>query len=337
MPFRSDADPGPGLFVPPDPLERFQALYAALAANSSWLTDKIPLRLAAASLITSPGDPALLVSATHRRDAELRARLGWLTDIAPALRVLLAAQMVKYGDDANAFIDEAERVRVMFRAAHLRRDTAYEALAVLVLRRVLAGRPVEQAEVLRLRDIYEAMKRHHWFLTGPEDLPVCAMLVTHPGTPAEIGAGTDALYRALHKRADLWRGDSLQTAANLLYLTGVEPGVIVERYATILAGFRETGTRIGEDEYDELAILCFIAWPVEKIVATVSEFRDRLKTTFAGLSRTAALNLAASLAFTRLLPEPEAGQAGPALARLADAKLLLDMQAIVAARASTTA
>ncbi|MBL8970020.1 MAG: DUF4003 family protein [Myxococcales bacterium] len=332
MPFRSDAASGPALFAPPDPLERFQAIYAALVAQGSWLSDKVALRLASASLITLTGEPALLASATHRRDAELRVRLGWLTSVAPSLRVLLAAQMVKYADDSEAFADEVERVREMFRAIHLRNGHAYEALAVLVLRRLQRGQPIEQAQVLRLRDIYEAMKRHHWFLTGPEDFPVCAMLVGRPGTPAEIGAGTDALYRALHDRADLWRGDSLQTAANMLYLTGVEPPVLVERFATILAGFREAGTRIGQEQYDELAILCFLARPTATIVTTVTAYRDRLRPAIPWLTRTDALNLAASLAFIEI-----AGQDPDALGPLADVKLLLDMQAIVAARAAATA
>jgi hypothetical protein len=329
MPFRSDDDAGPALFAPQDPLERFQAIYAALAANGSWLTDKVALRLAAVALITSPGEPASLAAATHRRDAELRVRLGWLTSIAPALRVLLAAQLVKYADDSDAFADELERVREMFRAVHLRRGHAYEALAVLVLRRLQAGKPIELPQVQRLHDIYEAMKRHHWFLTGPEDFPACAMLVGRPGTPTEIGDGTDALYTALHQRADLWRGDSLQTAANMLYLAEVEPSVIVERFATILAGFRETGTRIGLQQYDELAILCFLARPTATIITTVNEYRDRLKLSVAWLTRADALNLAASLAFVHI-----AGHDPQALGPLADVKLLLDMQAIVTARAA---
>lgn len=332
MPFRSDDASGPALYAPPDPLERFQAIYAALAAQGSWLSDKVALRLAAVALITTPGEPGSLAAATHRRDAELRVRLGWLTGIAPALRVLLAAQIVKYADDAEAFADEIERVREMFRAVHLRRGHAYEALAVLVLRRIQAGKPIELTQVQRLHDIYEAMKRHHWFLTGPEDLPSCAMLVARPGTPTEIGDGTDALYKALHQRADLWRGDSLQTAANMLYLAGVEPSVIVERFATILAGLREAGTRIGLQQYDELAILCFLARPTDSIITTVNDYRDRLKPAIPWLSRSDALNLAASLAFVHI-----AGQDPGSLAALADVKLLLDMQAIVTARAAAAA
>lgn len=328
MPFRSDAT-GPAPLAPSDPLERFQALYAAFTAHASWLSDKVALRLAAVALITTPGDPTLLAAATHRRDAELRARLGWITSISSSLTVLIAAQLVKYGDDANHFTDEVERVREMFREVHLRRDHAYETLAVLVLRRLQAGRPIERSQALRLRDIYTAMKRHHWFLTGPEDIPTCALLVAHPGTPGEIGDGADALYRALHARADLTRGDSLQTAANLLYLAGVEPTVLVDRFTTILAGFRDSGTRIGSEQYDELAVLCFLARPAAKIVALVSDYRDRLKPGIPWLGRSDALNLAANLAVADI-----ASQDPDALGPLPDIKLLLDMQAIVISRAA---
>jgi hypothetical protein len=332
MPFRSDAAPPPtALYAPADPLERYKELYAALAVPASWLSDKVPLRLASVCLLTTPGDATLLAATLRRRDADLRVRLGWLTSVAPAVRLLLSAQMVKYGDDPDAFVDEVERVREMFRAVELRRGSVYEALAVLVLRRVNAGGPISLAQVERLRDIYAAMKRHHWFLTGPEDFPACAMLVGRPEDPTTIGDGTDAIYRALLERADLWRGDSLQTAANLLYLAGVEPATIAERYALILAGFREAGTRIGQAQYDELAILCFLAWPVERIVSVVAGFRERLRERNSTLGKTEALNLAASLAFVHI-----AGQDG-ALGPIADAKLLLDMQAIVTARAASGA
>ncbi len=331
MPFRSD-DPAPtGPYVPADPLARFAEIHAALDGERKWHQDKVPLRLAAVCLINTPGPADSLAAATRRRDADLRARFGWFTGITPPISLLFAAQMVKYGDTPEAFVDEVDRVRAMFRAVDLRRGGVYEALAVLVLRHVLAGAPIEPRHVERLRDIYEAMKRHHWFLTGPEDFPACAMLVARDEDAATIGAGTDAIYRALHERADLWRGDSLQTAANVLYLSGLEPAAIADRYALLLDGFRKGGARIGQDQYDELAILCFLAWPVDRIVESVLGFRKQLLATLPWVGKSVALNLASSLAFVQV-----SGSDG-ALGPLADAKLLLDMQAIVAARAAAAA
>ncbi len=67
--------------------------------------------------------------------------------------------------------------------------------------------------------------------------------------------------------------------------------------------------RIGQEPYDELAIMCLLAWPAAKIGEVVLVFRERLT-------------------FIRL-----AGDDGT-LSSLADAKLLLDMQAIVVANSS---
>ena len=332
MPFRSDDHVPTGVYVPADPLARFAEIYAALDTESTWLGDKVPLRLAAVCLITTPGEPGHLASATRRRDADMRSGLGWLSSVTSAVRMLIAAQLVKHGDDPVTFIDEVERVRALFRAAKVRRDAVYETLAVLVLRRVLGEHQrIEASHIERFHAIYEAMKRRHWLLTGPEDFPACAMLLARTEDPEAIGAGTDAIYQALHRQADLWRGDALQTAANVLYLSGVEPAIIAERFAQLMAGFRTGGARIGQEQYDELAILCFLPWPLERIVETVMDFRAQLLATQAGIGKDGALNLAASLAFIRI-----AGQ-DSALGPLADAKLLLDMQAIVAARQASAA
>jgi len=329
VPFRSD-EPSPRLYTPADPLARFAELHAALAGGRGWLRDHVPLRLAAVCLLTTPGDAAALADATRAQDAALRARLGWTTGVDAGLRLLIAAQVVKHGDDPERLLAEAGRVRALMRAAEVRRGGVYELLAVQVMRRVLGPTPIDAAHIERFRAIYEALKRHHWWLTGPEDFPTCAMLLARPDEPAAIGAGTEAIYQALHRRAGLWRGEALQTAAQVLYLGGAAPDELVDRFALLLAGFRAGGVRIGQGQYDELAILCLLAWPIERVLTTVLEFRGALLATQRWLGKASALNLAASLAFVRLVSVDEA------LGPLADAKLLLDMQAIITARQAAT-
>lgn len=325
VPFRDEREGSAG---PQDPLERFVELHAALEADRKWLQDQVPLRLAAVCLIPSPRAAAELAAEIRRTDADLDARIAWSQGVSASVRILIAAQLVKHGDTADAYLDEVVRVRAMFRAARIRNGGVYEYLAVLVLRRTL-GRAVEDGDVARFAAIFEAMKRHHWWLTGPEDFPACAMLVTRPEDPASIGAGTDAVYRALHEQADLWRGDPLQTAANVLYLANVPPLEVAGRFMLLREELGRRGVRVGQRQYDEVAILCFLAWPVEKIGATVLEFRDRMREAVSWLGKADALSLAASLAFVRL-----AGQDGT-LASLADAKLLLDMQAVIDERAAS--
>lgn len=330
MPFRS-AEASPPIYTPADPLARFSELHQALDAERTWLQDKVPLRMAAVSLLTTPGDAAELAHATRRVDAALAARISWLSQVSPSTRILIAAQLVKHGDDPDLYVDEVERVRALFRTVVLRRGYAYEYAAVLVLRRVLGEQPIELRHVERFRDIYGALKLHHWFLTGPEDFPACAMLVGCDADPGSIGAGTDAIYRALHERADLWRGEALHTAANVLFLGGASPTEVADRFALLVTHFRGAGAKIGQGQYDELAILCFLARPVEKIVEVVMQYHGQLRARIDWLFKHEALSLAAGLAFVQL-----AGRDGT-LAQLADAKLLVDMQAIIAARAAAAA
>lgn len=313
-----------------DPFDRFQALFAELDRSSGLLTDRVPLRLAAINLVTVPGDAAALAAQFYAHDAALARRLGWLTTTDPSVRRVIAAHLVKYGDQPDAFLDEVDRVAALFRAAGLRRGGVHETLAVLLLRRALGGAAIDSDHVARLAAIYAEMKRHHWWLTGPEDLPACAILVTRPGAPTDIGDGIEAIYQALHRDAGLWRGDPLQTAANVLYLSGLGPDEVAARFTVLVREFRQAGATIGQGEYDDLAILCFFALPVARIVATVIGYRDRLTAGKWFVART-NFSLATNLAFVRMV-----GQDG-ALGPLADAKLLLDMQAIVAARMAAVA
>jgi hypothetical protein len=323
MPFRT-AEDDPGVAVPVDPLARFDELLTALDAGRGWMQDRVAVRLAAITLLATPGDAGRLAANTRTASAVLGERLGLFSSVDESVRLVIAAQLIKSGDNPDVFVDDLARVRELFRDSGLRRGGVYEVLAALVLRRLVGA--VEPAHVDRLHAIYEAMKAHHWWLTGPEDFPACAMLVARPEDPAVIGAGTDAIYRGLHEQAGLGRGDPLQTAANILYLAGVEPPTIVARFAGLLAGFRGAGAKVGASEYDELAVLSFLAQPADRIVAAVLELRDGLRARLKWLGERDALSLGASLAFVRLV-----GNDG-ALGTLADAKLLLDMQTIVTAR-----
>lgn len=308
-----------------DPLARYRALAAAIERPSGFLTDRVPLRLAAINLVPVAGDPDALAGRFYAIDAALARRLGVFSGTSAAVRQVIAAQLLKHGDDPDRFLDEVARVNALFRDVGLRRGGVYETLAALILRRVLHGAATERAHIERLAALYAEMKRHHWWLTGPDDFPACAMLLGHPGTPTEIGDRIEAIYQTLRRDADLWPGEALQTAANVLYLAGLEPAELAARFVELTRAFRAAGAKIGQDEYDELALLCFVAQPVARIVETVIGYRDSLTGSEWFVTRT-NFGLATNLALVRI-----AGQSG-ALDSLADAKLLLDMQSIVAYR-----
>ncbi|MFO7564156.1 MAG: DUF4003 family protein [Enhygromyxa sp.] len=330
MPFRGHEGQPPG--PADDPLARFFELELAFDSQRGFLADRVPLRLVAANLVLTPGD-ALEIAAQVRAIAEqIREQLSLLTDVVPAIRLLIAAVLLQRGDQPAAFFEEVERVREIMRKLGLRRREIFETVAILALRIRNELAPISEAQVERLRDIYEQMKRHHWLLTGPEDYPACAFLVgQRERSPEQIGERAHAIYEGLRKRARLWRGDPLQTASNMLALSPLEPDELVERFCVLAEAFDRAGVRIRQFEYDEVAVLCFLARPTARIVETVVSYRDAIHERLRWTDRATAFGLGANLAFVRLVGND------PELGALADAKTLLDMQTVIAARQAAAA
>lgn len=304
-----------------DAVDHLDELYTALDHQGAWDTVSGDIRpalwLAAVVLSAAPGAPDELARATRGHYATLVRGVDLWAGITPPLQVLIAAQMIEHDDDPTAYMAEVERVWRMFRAAALRDGKGHEYLAVQVLRRTL-GRAIEPADVSRFGAIYEAMKRHHWWLTGPDDLLACATLVGLDEQPAVIGAGADEIYQAL-RGAGVWAGDALQGASHTLYLAGTSPTEICERLIALRAAFRARDEAV---DLEELAFLCLLARPIEAIVELVLTYHRRMLRLIGGPWGSRALGLAVDLAFFGLAVQD------PKLAVLADAKLLLSAQRV---------
>jgi len=330
MPFRDDrANSQSSSAI--DPLARFAELFTAFDAGRKLLGDRAPLRLAAVTLVATPGDATELAARVRARAAELDPHYGgWTSSMADAVRIVLAATLVRVGESVEEFVAATTRVQALMRAAGVRKGGVHEVLASLVLRRVVQGAPTE-AHVVRMRGIYERMKHHHWFLTGPEDLAPCAMLVGKDGTPEEIGDHIEAIYARLAAAPKIWRGDELQTAANVLGLAALAPDEAVSRFLSIAAALRERKVPVRGREYDEVAVLAFLPRSASQIAERVAVMHARLTAELAWHEDSVATSLATNLAFVeQLQAEPDAR-----VGALADAKLLLDMQSIVTVRQSS--
>ena len=312
-------------YLPEDPLARFTAIYGALNAERSWRESASPLRFAALTAVTCPGEPHEVAEAIRDMAAAVREQAGWFGQLRSPLRFILSAMLVQRGDEAGAFLTEVERVRGMFREVGLRRGGIYETMAIWVLRADAGLEPVTVEAVGRMRAMYEVMKAYHWWLTNPDDFPACAILVGQEGTPEAIGAAIERIYQALHDLGGA-RGNPLQTAANLLYLSRLEPTEAARRFHALAEGFRAADVAIWQSDYDELAILTFLDHPADRIVERVLGCRAHM----AGLSpkpdRSLTFNLGASIAFLELV------RCDRELKQITDAKALLDMQAVINAQ-----
>lgn len=314
-----------------DPVARFLELFAALDRDRGWLGDRTPLFHAAASLVTVPGNAAVLAAGVRAGDAALAQHFGWTSGVDPTLRLVLAGALLRLGDDPATFAAAVARGRALMRQAEMRRGGVHEILAMLVLRRI-AGGEVTYEQVSRVRELYEASKRHHWFLTGPENYVALAMLSGRAGDPVALGEHIEAIYERLEAAPKTWAGAELQGAVNLLGLVELAPAEAADRYLSVATALRNGGIKVRGAQYDEVAILSFLPRSPERIASLVADVRARL---LADLQRelrwmgdAMVVSLAASLAFSGLLVEEKDQR----VATLGDAKLLLDMQSIVAMR-----
>ena len=316
--------------IPADPLGRFTALYEALNRDRGIWGDASSLRFAAMSAVTCPGEPDEVAARLRAIADEIKEISGWFGSLNSPLRFIVSTLLLLNGDSAKAFLDEVERVRPMFRRHGLRRGGIYETMAILILRQRRSIGLVTDADIARFKALYEEMKRHHWWLTGADDFPACAVLVGENGSPEQIGERIEAIYQAL-KRSGFSAGDPLQTAANLLHLAPADPATLAGRYRGLAEGFKRADVSIWQSDYDELAILSFLDHPAARVVERVLEHRRAMESLKPKPDRSLTFNLGAGLAFLELV------QLDAELKSITDAKALMDMQAIINAQQAAAA
>jgi hypothetical protein len=251
-------------------------------------------------------------------------------DVGGTIRFIIGSILYQNGDGATSFIREVERVRSMFRSEKLRRSLPMEMMAVLVLRIQSGGGIISRQTVRRFREIYDEMKQHHRWLTGPDDFPACAILTGQEGSPTEIGHKTEQIFSEL-RSFKFPNGNPLQTAANLLFLADGTPPQLAGRMADLRSEFRNRKVRISQMNFDELAILSFLDRPVQRLVDDVVANRAELKTIRPRFDQSTLFNAAVSITFAKM-----AG-ASADLVPLSQAKTMIDMQAIIAAQQAAAA
>lgn len=307
------------------PFDRFLELYEALNEDRRWWGDVTSLRYAAITALHCPGSGSEIATAIRDIAEDLRQQTSWRSQLRTDVRFVVAATLLRMGDTPATFLAEAERVQPMLRKLGLRRGHIHEMLAILVLRQRSQGAPLTEDTAVRFQELYEEMKRHHWWLTGPEDFPACAVLVQEEGSPAEIGEGIERIYQALAEQG-FTTGDPLQYAANLLYLAHQDPALIAKRYRALADAFAASDVSIWRGDYDELAVLSFLNHPIEEIVGRTLQHRTGMEQLSPKTGRSMSFSLAAGITFIELV------RMDPTMQAVTQTRSLIDMQMVVAAQ-----
>ena len=258
--------------IPDHPIGRYQAIHAALHVHDSWQGPWLQFAVQAA--VAAPGDPQAVAQAILRSAQTLRANTHWPDPLHAPIRYLVAAVLVQAGDSADAFAAELARSRMLFRQAGIVRGSLFEVVAILLLRLAVAGMPITADQVARLGAIYHQLKRSHWWITGPHDLPSCAMLATLQGSPEQICHLVEEYYRLLSEDG-FSAGVQLEQAAHILPLLRLPPKQAVHRYGALRHRLILLESLTVRLDYEAIALLSFLDQDAETVAAAcLAQYQD---------------------------------------------------------------
>jgi hypothetical protein len=257
------------------PLDRYREILGALRTERESWSDSFWLRIAAHTAVMCPDPAEQLAHRIREIAAVLRDRTDWYRSLASPVRFVVAAMLIQHHIQVADFLGECAKASELFQEAGLRHGGFAETMAVLILRQAPGHRSLTLLEVDRIKAIYDRMKGFHWWLTGPHDLPACAALSLCPGSAEVVTALAESAFQDLYG-GNLAKGRHLQTAANLLPVTGLHRGDAVTRYRALKTALEDRDGALPEECYDALVVLTLLKQPAELVSARVEAIEAEL-------------------------------------------------------------
>ncbi len=305
-----------------DTLRHYLDTFEALRSRKRWTTDTEVLRFAALALGSLElADPGRALEDTART---LYRSSSALHPLKSPIRHAVAAMILRRELDPVDVVRRLERIRRLFRQHRLRRGGAMEVLAALILVLDAGERPVAEARVIRLREIFRRWKDAHPWLTGNDDYPMAALHATRDEDIDVLAYDVERVYEALRARR-FSRGNPLQLVSHILALSPHGPDGGTERFLGVVQSLRQRGERIGSSQWDEAALIALLDGDPAQLAGRLLTLRDALRQTRHRPNKAVAYSLAAGLVLA------EAARAG------GDAKRALDARALQAVQAALDA
>ncbi len=276
------------------PLERFRAILGELDIDHQTYGDAFWMRFAAQATIYHPEEPPVVAQRLYSLADNLHHHVSWFATAGSSMRYVIAALLLKTNTSLHDFSAEYHRIGDMLDQVGLRHGGRFEPLTILILHNAPGHNSFSVLEAERLKAIHRRMKSFHWWLTGIDDLPACAALAQIDETAENIAIKTEACYQRLATSGCL-KGNHLQTAANLLPLTGLSAEEACERWMSLMELMAMMGEDLRPVHYDALSVLSLLVQPPQLVVDRVIATRRELDLTHPDLAGDSSLMLAADL------------------------------------------
>lgn len=210
---------------------------------------------------------------------------AWLGDLTAGQQRIVAAVFRHIGCDATSAMATVEEQRTRLRAGGLRRSDDIETVTVLV--RLLVGGSLDgAAAVADIHRAHQCLRRLHWWPSGPEDLPLAALLVASDTTPDDAVADIGDLHRHLSE-GDEVPDDPAALVVLSRGISGCAAADAVTRMRALRTALLLSGIAVREADAAALPSLALVAGDPQEVL---QEFLDeRRAATGSGNARPAAL------------------------------------------------
>lgn len=302
---------------------RYMDLYNAMKSNKSFFESGITFRHAAIAALALKHNPQNVAQTLKAYAGELK-ELGSIfngTNVGE-MRHLLAALILKYDDQPDAFMSAFKEARPLFREAKLSLNPFYTVMAVFVLRQNNGQKPLGESHVSRMASVYRAMKKHHRILTGVDDYPFAAFLSTRKGEVETIINRVENIYDSLVEQG-FKRRNPLQLASHMLYVSEQTPAELGRRFRKLADTFRRSKIRIFTTDYDELALLSFLKQRPDSITRCVLGIREQLKSLRPRMDSETSFTIASILGFLEMFDHAASAQDMAEVPSIVAAELML--------------
>lgn len=295
-------------------LSRYLDLASALESQRRWFQQSMTRRYASLLLAGVDGTPREIATRVGDVAEQLRAGSRWFSVLRGELRFLVAALLVREDLGVPQFHGEIETIRAGLRSMKLRRGEAGEIGAALLMR-IATGASPGEPQLRRFRDAYDRMRQDHYWLTGVDDYPACALFAVSDQSIHTAMRRVEAIYQRLVE-GGVGRGGKTQLVSHLLCFGPGSDEQVTRRFLALRTRFAAEGIAMWRTDYDELGLLAFLDGPsVADVVRTVIDHRRAVRTLRPKPGPVESFSLATGTAFTEL-----AGR---------DGELLRDAQVLV--------
>jgi hypothetical protein len=244
---------------------RYLSTVQGLKHLHGWKTIADWLRLAALPSLVREDDGVHLATAIEHAAYELRHHAGWSPDLATTAQWPAAGIAVGLGLEPRHFAYACETVRKRLSEAGLPDAGSWAPAVVACLHQWPELWPLTPTSINALVNQFAGLKAKHNWLTGPDDLAVCAALVGTGGVVSDAVANMEVGLAEVYP----WAANDLQAAASLMGLADVDPVAALERFRGLVAAMIALRSQVWTQDPAAVALLVVAGVDAERIAADV--------------------------------------------------------------------